>query len=547
MIARRHFPDLAVGALLVALVVALYWQTGNYGFISYDDPTYVSANPQLRNGFTLDNLRWAFTTTYASNWHPLTWLSYLFDYRLFGDRPRGYHVVNVILHAANTVLLLAVLRRMTGALWPSAFVAALFGVHPAHVESVAWVAERKDVLSTFFWLLAMGAYARYAERPRPANYFPVLACFALGLMAKPMVVTLPFVFLLLDYWPLRRFAVAADRHSELPPARLITEKIPFFVLVAASSVITYIAQASGGAVAGLEKFPLSVRLMNAAVSYVQYIHTMVWPFALSLRYPHPGHALPLREALGAAAVLVLISILACRQMRQRPYLVVGWFWYVGTLVPVIGLVQVGEQAMADRYTYVPLIGLFIVLAWGAREVLGRRRSLQLVLTGLAVSVLAVFMVATWFQVRYWRDSVTLYEHALAVTSGDFLLHFNLANELRERGELDAAVAHYAATIRADPTFAAAYTNAGPILASQGRVDEAIASYAAALKLKPDLAEAHNNLGILLAQTGRTDEAIAEFSEAVRLKPELTDAQRNLQVARSQRAGASQARPGSQGQ
>lgn len=546
MIARRLFTDLVVAGLLVASVVAVFWQTGHHGFISYDDPTYVTANPQIRNGFTVESLRWAFTTTYFSNWHPLTWLSYMLDYRLFGDNPRGYHLVNVGFHAANTVLLFVVFRRMTGALWPSAFVAALFGIHPVHVESVAWVSERKDVLSTFFWVLAMGAYARHVERPRPASYLLVLACFALGLMAKPMVVTLPFVFLLLDYWPLQRFAVAAGRRIALPPVALIVEKIPLFALVAASSAVTYVAQASGGSVAGLEKFPLSIRLMNAAVSYVQYIHQMVWPFALSLRYPHPGRALPFWQAVAAGAGLALVSILVCRYMRQRPYLVVGWFWYVGTLVPVIGLVQVGEQAMADRYTYVPLIGLFIILAWSGREIVGRRRSLQPVLVGLAAASLVVLMVATWVQVRYWRDGVTLYEHSLAVTSGDFLLHFNLANELRERGELDAAVAHYAATIRADPTFAAAYTNAGPILASQGRVDEAIASYVAALKLKPDLAEAHNNLGILLAQAGRTDEAIAEFSEAIRIKPELADAQRNLDVARSQRAGATQPRPSSQG-
>jgi tetratricopeptide (TPR) repeat protein len=542
---RRPSLDLVVVLSLVASVVAVYWQVGNHGFISYDDPGYVTANPRIREGFTLDSLRWAFTSTYFSNWHPLTWLSYMLDYRLFGDNPRGYHLVNVGFHAGNTVLLFVVLRRMTGALWASAFVAALFGIHPVHVESVAWVSERKDVLSAFFWLLAMGAYARYAERPRAQGYFLVLMCFVLGLMAKPMVVTLPFVFLLLDYWPLQRFAVVAGRRIALPPWALLVEKIPFFVLVALSSAITYVAQSSDGAVASLEKFSSSVRLMNAAVSYIEYISKMVWPFALSVRYPHPGHALPLWHALGAAAALVVTSVLVCRQMRQRPYLVVGWFWYIGTLVPVIGLIQVGEQAMADRYTYVPLIGLFIILAWGAREILGRWRSLQPVLTALAGVLLAVLMVTTWFQVRYWRDSVTLYEHSLAVTS-DYLLHFNLANELRERGDLDAAVAQYAASIRTNPTFAEAYSNAGPILVGQGRVDEAIASYAAALKLKPDLAEAHNNLGILLAQTGRTDEAIVEFSAAVRIKPELTDAQRNLDVARSQRAGATQPRLGSQG-
>jgi tetratricopeptide (TPR) repeat protein len=542
VITRRPSPALVVAVLLAASVVAVFWQVGNHGFFSYDDRTYVTANPQIKNGFTLDSLRWAFTSTYFSNWHPLTWLSYMLDYRLFGDHPRGYHLVNVGLHAANTVLLFVVLRRMTGALWPSAFVAALFGIHPVHVESVAWIAERKDVLSTLFWLLAMGAYARYAQRRRAADYCLVLACVALGLMAKPMVVTLPFVFLLLDYWPLRRFAVGAGRSIVLPPVGLIVEKIPFFALAAASSAVTFVAQSSGGAVVSLEQFSLSIRLMNAAVSYIEYISKMVWPFGLSPHYPHPGHALPLWQPLGAAAALVLISILVCWQMRQRPYLVVGWFWYAGTLIPVIGLIQVGEQAMADRYTYVPLIGLFVILAWGAQEILRQRPSRQPVFAGLTAALLAGLMVVSWVQVRYWRDTVTLYEHSLAVNVDDFLVHYNLANELRERGEMDAAVAHYAATIRTNPTFAAAYTNAGPILVAQGKDDEAIAYYASALRLNPDLAEAHNNLGILLAKHGKTDEAIAEFSAAIRIKPDLSEAQRNLQVALSQRNRADQTRP-----
>lgn len=527
---RSRFRDTLVILGLVSAVLVIYGQTGGYDFISYDDRSYVTNNAAIRNGVTWESLRWAFTSTDGSNWHPLTWVSYMADYRFFGLHPRGYHLVNVVLHAANTVLVFWVLRTMTGAMWPGAFVAALFGVHPLHVESVAWVAERKDVLSTLCWLLTMWAYARYAEYKRLGWYLAALGLFALGLMAKPMLVTLPFVLLLLDWWPLRRGVFSSGEPPREPLGRLVLEKVPFMALAAASSALTFIAQSSGGAVATLERFPLDVRLMNAVVSYVAYLQKTVWPVGLSVHYPHPGSALSAWRVLAAAIILLAVTAAAIRWWRSRPCVAVGWLWYLGMLVPVIGLVQVGDQAMADRYTYVPLIGVFIAVAWGARDLAARWRRARWAMPWLATVVVMVFTVAAWNQARYWRDSLTLYEHAVSVVEGDPLLHYNLANELRERGRFAEAARHYEDAVRFDPNHAAAHTNLGPILAQQGRFDDAIAHYTAALRINPDLAEAHNNLGMLLAEQGNIEEAIPHFQEAVRIKPEMEAARRNLDVA-----------------
>ncbi len=461
------------------------------------------------------------------------------DYQLYGLEPRGYHLTNLFLHVVSVVLLFVALRAMTGARWPSALVAALFGIHPLHVESVAWVSERKDVLSALFWMLTLWAYARYAGRPHWTRYAPVVALFLLGLLAKPMLVTLPFVLLLLDYWPLGRLTDATGRLTPHRLRPLVLEKLPLFALAAAASVITYVAQSAGGAVAGLERFPFSVRVMNAVVTYLSYLTKMIWPADLAIRYPHPGGALPVWQAGAAGIVLVAVSI-AVVASRRKPYLAVGWFWYVGTLVPVIGLVQVGDQAMADRYTYLPLVGVFVIIAWCTADLVASRRPLRPAVAGLALASLIGLMIGARIQVGYWRDGITLYERTLAVSSGDALLHYNLANELRERGRGDEALAHYSDAIRLNPNYTAAYTNAGPVLATQGRIDEAIASYAVALRIDPNLAEAHNNLGMLLAEAGRIDEAIAEFSAALRLKPDLAGARRNLDIARALQvdAGAS---------
>jgi tetratricopeptide (TPR) repeat protein len=514
----------------VAAVLAIYAQTRGHEFVSYDDPGYVAANQALRNGLTRESLWWAFTTFESYNWHPLTWISYLVDYQLHGLHPGGYHLTNVALHATNTLLLFVILRRMTGQAWPSALVAALFGVHPLHVESVAWISERKDVLSGCFWLLTIGSYVRYAERRTRAWYVTTLALFTLGLMAKAMLVTLPFVLLLVDYWPLGRWQPSFEPDARRSLGRLIVEKVPFLAVAAAASAMTVYAQSAGGAVAALERFPLSARVMNALVSYVAYLGKTVWPTGLSVRYPHPG-VTPVWKAVVAALILLAVTGMAARWLRSRPYVAVGWSWYLGTLIPVIGLVQVGDQAMADRYTYIPLIGVFIAVAWGLRDAAATRPRVRAVVLWVVAPVVVALTAAAWNQTRYWRDSVTLYEHSLSVIEGDPLLHYNLANELREQGRLDDAVRHYEEALRFDPNYVAAHTNLGPILAQQGRTDEAIDHYTAALRLKPDVAETHNNLGMLLGEQGKIAEAIPHFEEAVRLKPELEGARRNLGVAR----------------
>ncbi len=473
--------DALVIASLVSAVLLIYGQTGGDDFISYDDPGYVTNNPSIRGGVTWESARWAFTSTYFYNWHPLTWLSYIVDYQLYGLSPRGYHLTNVLLHAANTLFLFLILRSMTGDVWPSVVVAALFGVHPLHVESVAWVSERKDVLSTLFWLLATGAYARYAATRSRMWYAAALGLFALGLTAKPMLVTLPFVLLLLDWWPLRRVELQFDGATRKRAAGLVVEKAPFLLLSAISIAITVYAQSAGGAVAALEHFPLSARVGNALVSYVAYLEKTVWPVGLSVRYPHPGVALPLWKVLTAVFILLVVTAAAIRWWRSRPYVVVGWFWYLGTLVPVIGLVQVGDQAMADRYTYVPLIGVFVIVAWGARDLAARRWRVRVAAPWLAAAAVIVLSIAAWSQAGYWRDSVTLYEHAASVVDGDPLLHYTLANELRERGRLGEAARHYEDALRFDPNYVAAHTNLGPILAQQGRFDDAITHYVAALR------------------------------------------------------------------
>ncbi|MEW6684314.1 MAG: tetratricopeptide repeat protein [Nitrospirota bacterium] len=522
--------DFLIALALVAAVLAIYGQTGNHEFLSYDDPNYVTTNLSIRDGVTLDSLWRAFTSTEFYNWHPLTRISYLVDYELYGLSPRGYHLTNVALHTANTLLVFVIFRRMTGKTWPAALVAALFGVHPLHVESVAWISERKDVLSACFWLLTIWAYVRYAERRSSGRYVTVLALFTLGLMAKPMVVTLPFVLLLLDYWPLGRWSLTFDGQAWQSLGRLISEKVPLLALAAAASAMTIYAQSAGGAVAALERFPLSVRVTNALVSYVAYLGHTLWPVGLSIRYPHPGVTLPVWKAGVAALILLVVTGLAVRALRSRPYVAVGWLWYLATLIPVIGVIQVGDQAMADRYTYIPLIGVFITVAWGLRDAAARPR-IRTIVPWTAALALAALTAAAWNQTRYWRDSVTLYERAISVTESDPLPHYNLANELREQGRLDDAVRHYEAALRFDPNYAAAHVNLGPLLAQQGRTDEAIAHYVAALRLRPDAAEAHNNLGMLLGEQGKISEAIPHFEQAVRLKPELEGARRNLEVAR----------------
>ena len=553
---------------LAVVTLAVYAQVAGHGFVSYDDPDYVSGNPYVRAGLTRAGLSWALTTGHAGNWHPLTWLSHMLDCQLFGLRPGAHHLTNVLLHTANALLLLVLLRGMSGALWPSAAVASFFALHPLHVESVAWVSERKDVLSTFFWMLTLLAYWRYTRRPSPGRYLPVLVLLALGLMAKPMLVTLPFVMLLLDVWPLGRLPLAAPEGRDTPsversalrqearpssdprarkvrrPAapprarggraawrtglRLVLEKVPFVGLAAASSVVTFAVQLRGGAVAPVDALPFAARVANALVACAAYLGKMIYPVGLVIFYPHVP--LPAWQVVGAGLALAAGSWLVIRLAPRRPWLLVGWLWYVVTLLPVLGLVQVGDQAMADRYTYVPLIGPFIMLAWSAAEVARRRPACRSMVAASAGILLAGCAAATGLQLRYWRSSMTLFEHAVEVIPDNYVAQLSLGNALAERGRLDDAIAHYLAALRVKPDLAKAHGNLGVILARQGKLDEAVAQYAEALRLNPDLPETHNNLGAALADRGRLEEAIAHYERALRLKPDYPDAHTNLGMA-----------------
>ncbi len=575
---RRH-SALVVILFLTIATVALFWQVRNHEFVILDDDKYVTENSHVRDGLTWEGLVWAFTTMHANFWHPLTWISHMLDCELYGLDPGGHHFTNLLIHLATTLLLFLVLERMTGDLWPSAFVAALFALHPLHVESVAWVAERKDVLSTFFCVLTMGSYVRYAERPGINRYLLVLLSFVLGLMAKPMLVTLPFVLLLLDYWPLGRFQFvqpSGNSHAQAQKSvrpdnhrssffRLVLEKLPFFALAAVSSIVAFLAQEHGGALRALNLFPIEVRMANAVISYASYIGKMIWPLHLAVFYPHPG-MLPLWQVIGAGLFLVSTSVLVIRAAHRSPYLGVGWLWYLGTLVPVIGLVQVGDHAMADRYTYMPLIGLFIMIAWGSCDISKRWRYRRLLLPVSAGVLLCASMISTGFQLRYWQNSTTLFEHALDVTAANTLAHTNLGVVFAGQGKLDEAVAHYTQALRIKPDHLEARINMGAALAAQGKLDEAVAHYSNALHIKPDFAgahynlgnalvaqgkitdaithfyealrikpndaEVHNNLGIVLAKQGKTEEAITHFCEALRIKPGYTLARKNLEIAQT---------------
>ena len=478
-----------VYAVLALASLIAYEPVHRNKFINYDDNDYVAENPYVRSGITRESVIWAFTTRHASNWHPLTWLSHMLDCQFFGTNPLWHHLMNLLFHVANTLLLFWVLKRMTGALWPSAFVAAVFALHPLHVESVAWAAERKDVLSGFFWMLTIAAYVRYAERPGIARYLLVFSALCLGLMAKPMLVTLPFVLLLLDYWPLGRFQ---GRHAATI-YRLIGEKAPLFALAAVSSVVTYIAQRGAGAVLLGQKLPLKLRAANAAVSYVSYIGKMIYPSRLAALYPHQASRLPLTQPIVCLVILIIVSAGIIYAARRARFLAVGWLWYLGTLVPVIGLIQVGVQAMADRYTYLPSIGIFIIVAWGAAGLLAGWRYRKIVLAISASIVLAALLLCTRMQVRHWQNSFTLFGHTLEVTERNYIMQNNYGNLLYQNGHPAEAAAHFEEALRINPKHTGALNNLGVISYSQGRIGWAIAHWTKAEKLKPNSADVLNNL------------------------------------------------------
>ena len=530
---------------LIAANLIVFASVWHHDFVNYDDDQYVTTNPVVARGLTWHGVSWAFTTGYAVNWHPLTWLSHMLDVQLYGLDPGPHHLTNLLLHIASTLLLFGLLHRMTGALGRSAFVAGLFAVHPLHVESVAWVAERKDVLSTLFWMLTLWAYVEYVRRPAASRsavrrYSLVLLFFALGLMAKPMLVTLPFVLLLLDFWPLGRVRMgpnpaggwALSREEWARTVRLAWEKLPLLALAAVSSVVTFfIHYRRGGDVISLGRVPLNLRVANALVSYVAYIGKMFWPARLAVFYPYP-HSVPGLWIAGALLALVAISVAVIRAGPRRPYLLVGWLWYLGTLVPVIGLIQVGDQAMADRYTYVPLIGLFIMVAWGVPDLLARwpLRLSRIALPSAAVLVILACAISARGQLQYWQDSTTLWTHALAVTTGNNIAHNNLGIVLADQGRLDEAIDHYLEALRIKPDYADAHNDLGVALADEGKLDEAIAHYSEALRIKPDYADAHNNLGVALADQGKPDQAIAQYTDALRISPDSAKAHNNLGAA-----------------
>ena len=553
-IAKRKV--LCVCVLLVTATIISYGRIYRNDFVDYDDTVYVTENQQVQAGLTRENVVWAFTTTKGANWHPLTWLSHMLDCQLFETEPAGHHLTSLVLHIINTLLLFAVFKRMTKRLWPSAFVAAAFALHPLHADSVAWIAERKDVLSTLFWMLTMYGYVCYTEHKTITRYLLTLLAFALGLMAKPMLVTLPFVLLLIDYWPLKRLRTSA-----------VIEKIPLFLLSVISSVVTFIIQQGGGAVESFDKFALKYRVANSFVSYIRYIAKTFWPNRLAVFYPHLRKELPVSWTVGAALLLVLITILVLWQLCRRRFLAVGWFWFVGTLVPVIGLVQVGAQSMADRYTYVPVIGLFIMVGWFLPDILQRRRYRNIVLVAGSVVVISAMMVCTFIQTGYWKNSYTLFSHALKVTDDNYVAHHGLGTALFKQDKFEDAIFHYQKTLEIKPAHKNAHGDIGLALLQLAKyeesigyfrealnrngdiqkwhsnmgaalyksdkkkyLDQAIRHYRKALELDEDDAMTHNKLAIAHDQKGRIDEAVEHFSQALQLDPDSGEYKKHLRIA-----------------
>lgn len=510
-------------ALALALVTLLaYLPSLGHDFVGYDDGTYVTENEQVLGGVTFSGVVYAFRTGETGTWQPLTLLSHMLDCQLFGLRPWGHHLTNVLLHAANTFLLAVAFIRMTGAAGPSLFVAALFGMHPLHVESVAWVSERKDVLSALFWMLTLLAYIDFVRRRGGKRYLIVLAAFGLGLMAKPMLVSLPIILLLLDGWPLRRWETCAG-------PRLIVEKLPLFGLAVVSSAITLIVQRGAQAVSSLEALPLSARVNNAVVSYVAYIQKTLWPVNLAVYYPHPRDTLSLGTVLGCAAVLLSITAVALAVRRRQPWLVVGWCWYLITLGPVIGFIQVGTQAMADRYSYIPMIGLSIMAAWGVPAILRFPRAAA-VLRAMAVVVLSVLAWRMSIQLSYWRDSETLFRHALEVTDQNEVARMGLAVTLIAQGRNEEALPHLEAALDLNPTSPDAHYHYALACARLGRIDEARTHYEKTLEFHPGHGGAHNNLGKLAFEEGRFEEAARSFQRAIDADPRNLDALGNYGLA-----------------
>jgi len=568
----------AICIFLMVATFCTYSQIQDHEFIDYDDDIYITNNLNVQAGLTSENFKWAFTTPHFANWHPVTWLSHMLDYQMFGLNAKGHHLTSLFFHIASVLILFIVFSRMTGELWRSGFVAAIFAFHPLNIESVAWIAERKNVLSTLFLLLTIWTYINYTKKPSIKSYSLVSLFFVLGLMSKPMLVTLPFVLLLLDYWPLRRLKFLQERDSSTNLEKkfskiseflqLVLEKIPLFLLTIAASIGTFIVQKSGGALHAMDTISLSARLNNAMISYVKYLEKMLWPEKLAIMYPHPGNAISVWEGVLCGIALLSITIIAIRLVRKAPYFAVGWFWYLGTLVPAIQIVQTGAHSMADRYAYVPLIGIFIIVAWGIPEIISKWRYKEKVLSISGGIIIFILLITTWKQVSHWKNSITVFEHAIRVTDKEYppfarirnnlgmalintqrneeaISHLKLAIELDPNyadahnnlgislffgHKKEEAISHYKMAIELDPNNANAHYNLGYNLVLKGEIKEAIFHYKMAIKINPDDFETHNYLGHIMVQKGEMQEAVDHYRETVRLRPGLDAARDNLEFA-----------------
>ena len=551
-----------IAVLLIVVSFIAFGRILGNDFIDYDDYDYITNNNHIKSGFTTESIKWAFTAVVASNWHPLTLLSHMLDWSLFGANASGHHLINLLLHIGSVLFLFFFFEKATKNLWSSAFVAALFALHPLRVESVAWAAERKDVLSMFIGLASMYAYACYVESSKLSRYFLCFLLFAFSLMAKPMLVVFPFVLLLLDYWPLHRFQKelkphqmpdsvnatflkkknkkhkadsAAEKRSFTPVkssgqivAHLLWEKAPFFFLAGASSIVTLWAQS--GTVASLQKLPLAERLSNAIVSYVSYLGKIFWPINLAVFYPYEP-SLPSWQVFGAALIILAISIAVLYVAKKAPYLFVGWLWYLGTLVPVIGLVQVGMQAMADRYTYLPSIGIGIMLTWGIPSLTKNKNIRTYVLLPSGLAALAVLTILTWQQCGFWKNTIDLFSHTLRVTTNNDIAHYNLAFAFREQGNIEEAIKHSQEALRIKPSYADAHTHLGLIYERYfNNYDKAIYHYRQALQVKPNDPNIYYNMGLAFAKKGVLGEAIGNFRRTISLKPDFEDARSALELA-----------------
>jgi len=505
---------------LVLITLAAFEPLRQNSFVDYDDGKYITANNQVQAGLNAKTITWAFTTGHTGNWHPITWLSHALDCQLFGLNPEGHHLVNLFFHVVNTLLLFWVLKDMTGAVCRSAFVAAAFALHPLHVESVAWASERKDVLSGLFCMLTIAAYIRYVRQKSTLWYLLALFAFAAGLMAKPMLVTLPFVLLLLDYWPLNRLVRVTSHEPALRSFSVegsraaILEKLPFFILSAILSVVVFLVQQSAKSVVAIQSITLTARAVNALAAYLMYMEKMIWPARLAVLYPHPVNRLMVSEAAVGLFLLVVITSRIMGLMPDRKYLPVGWLWFIGTLVPVIGLVQVGQQAMADRYTYIPSIGLFIIIAWGAADLTAKWPSQKIALAASAAVVLMAMLLSARTQVRYWKNSFTLFEHAIAVTKDNYIMQSNLGSAFRLKGDLDKAIDHYSQALKIQPDLSDTHYNFALALQAKGSLDDALTHFRESLRIKPDSPSVLNAAASILVK--HPSLKMQDPAEAVRL-------------------------------